>query len=435
MALVTSGEGRTEQRDIYVPGTDRSMAHLSNLSPDGTRVLITEMGPTGEFLPCRVVPFDGSSSGIQVGPRGNPCVSAAWSLDGKWMYLNVSGADGLHIWRQRYPTGVAEQVTFGPNTQSGIAIAPDGSLLTSVGGGRSSVWLRHRPAPDREISPQGFTYDPQFSPDGKSLYCLRIKQNLNGDTNGNPASAAHSVKEEATLLRVDLATFQIDTLFPGLSVRSYSLSPDGKRVVFAVEAGDGKFQIWVAALDLRSPPVRLQVPEGADRPHFISDRELLIRTLQTGKHYLERVRLDGSGLRRILAGPVVEFESLSPDRQWVIGPEPDTSDSTRLRNVAHRLDGSDAVPVCWTCNAEWSSDSKTMYFDFGFNGEQVIAVPTATGSLFPPLPPQGVESPAEALKLKGAHRIEAPGIQSPLGSATAITKQTVQRNIYRIPVK
>ncbi len=39
------------------------------------------------WQPCRVVPFAGGSPGRQVGPPDAPCTSAAWSPDGKWMYL------------------------------------------------------------------------------------------------------------------------------------------------------------------------------------------------------------------------------------------------------------------------------------------------------------------------------------------------------------
>jgi hypothetical protein len=53
---------------------------------------------------------------------------------GKWMYFSADTGDGFHLWRQRYPNGSPEQITFGPTEEEGIAVAPDGrSLVTSAG--------------------------------------------------------------------------------------------------------------------------------------------------------------------------------------------------------------------------------------------------------------------------------------------------------------
>jgi len=101
MAIVTADENRAKERDVYVPPHERGMGHRSYLSPGGKNVLIVEMDNDG-WLPCRVVPFDGSSAGRQVGPKGG-CTNAAWSPDGEWMYLDSdAGGAGHHIWRQRF---------------------------------------------------------------------------------------------------------------------------------------------------------------------------------------------------------------------------------------------------------------------------------------------------------------------------------------------
>ena len=42
------------------------------------------------------------------------------------MYFSADAGDGFHIWRQRFPKGVPEQITFGPTEEEGIAVAPDG---------------------------------------------------------------------------------------------------------------------------------------------------------------------------------------------------------------------------------------------------------------------------------------------------------------------
>ena len=108
-----------------------------------------------EWLRCRLVPLDGSSTGTPIGPDGH-CTSAAWSPDGKWIYLTSdAGSVGFHIWRVRYPNGTAQRITSGPTEEDGIAMAPDGkSLITSVGRAQGTVWM-HDEKGDRQISPKG----------------------------------------------------------------------------------------------------------------------------------------------------------------------------------------------------------------------------------------------------------------------------------------
>ena len=133
MGIVTATEGRAEPREIYFPAHERAMAHFSHLSPDRKSVLVVEMDRTAAWQPCRLVPFDASSTGRQVGPQG-ACLAAGWSPDGTWMYFSAQVEGSSHLWRQKFPNGAPEQITFGPTEEEGVAVAPDGrSLVTSVG--------------------------------------------------------------------------------------------------------------------------------------------------------------------------------------------------------------------------------------------------------------------------------------------------------------
>ena len=127
----------------------------------------------GGWTPCRLIPFDGSTLGKQVGPSPAQCKNAAWSPDGKWMYFSADTGKGFHIWRQRFPDGAPEQVTSGATEEEGIAFAPDGrSFVTSVGTSQSTLWV-HDARGERQITSQGFPALPSFSADGKKLYYLR----------------------------------------------------------------------------------------------------------------------------------------------------------------------------------------------------------------------------------------------------------------------
>ena len=86
MGVFTADENRANQRTIYLPDDKSGMAHRAALSPDGRSVLVVEMDMTG-WRPCRLVPFDGSSSGEPVGRasrsaptrRGRPTASGCTS--------------------------------------------------------------------------------------------------------------------------------------------------------------------------------------------------------------------------------------------------------------------------------------------------------------------------------------------------------------------
>ncbi|HEY2016114.1 MAG TPA: protein kinase, partial [Bryobacteraceae bacterium] len=179
MAVVTSEESRIAQRDVYVPANEPDMAHRSYRSPDGKWVLLVEMDIDHLWEPCRLVPADGRSAGQKVGPPGGGCTFAAWSPDGKWMYFTSNAVGANHIWRQRFPDGVREQITAGPTEEEGIAMAPDGrSFVTAVSLQGASLWL-HDASGDRQISLEGNAGNPVFTPDGDKLLYRVVKEQPN----------------------------------------------------------------------------------------------------------------------------------------------------------------------------------------------------------------------------------------------------------------
>ena len=131
----------------------------------GKSLLVVEMNG-GEWLPCRLVPFDGSSAGHAIGPPDGQCTTAAWSPDGRWMYLSSNSGGGFHIWRQKYPDGVPERITSGPTEQEGTAVTPDSQvLITSMGLQQASIWLQEQTAV-RQLTSEGFAMLPTMLPVG-----------------------------------------------------------------------------------------------------------------------------------------------------------------------------------------------------------------------------------------------------------------------------
>ena len=165
MTVVTATAARANIRNVYVPPKDR-MAHRSAASPDGQWVLVSsEMNASG-WLPCRLVPMDGSDPGRIVGPPHIQCSHAMWSPDGRWMYFSAATRAGFRTWRQEFPNGTAAQMSFGVAEEEGLAVWPDGrSLVSSVGVTVSSVWV-HDAGTERQITSEGFAHLPSFSRDG-----------------------------------------------------------------------------------------------------------------------------------------------------------------------------------------------------------------------------------------------------------------------------
>ena len=158
MRVTTADEQRNATRALYSPPGEYGMAHRSAVSPDGAWVLVAEMD-NPVWLPCRLVPTTGHNVGRRVGPDGQ-CTYAAWSPDGQWMYFSSNSTGAFHLWRQRFPNGVPEQLTHGPTQEEGIAPDPDGrSVLTSVGTRHQSTWV-HDERGEREVSREGYAFVP-----------------------------------------------------------------------------------------------------------------------------------------------------------------------------------------------------------------------------------------------------------------------------------
>jgi Tol biopolymer transport system component len=244
------------------------MAHRSYLSPNGQWAVLAEMDK-GEWLPCRLVPFNGGSAGYNVGLPDAPCTNAAWSLDGKWIYLSLHTKNNFHIWRQHFPHGAAEQITSGPTEEEGIALSSDGQyLITSVGLRQRTVSV-HSATGDRRISLEGYAYYPSFSPDGNKLYYRVLK----GGT--SPALGA------SDLWVADIESGRNEPLFPGISVTGYELSQDGKRIVFSVNGSGGRSELWIARTDRTDSPRRIPNVEG-DMPHFLRPGEVVFHAIENG---------------------------------------------------------------------------------------------------------------------------------------------------------
>ena len=435
LVLVTTDEDRGNSRDIYVPPGKRSMVHHSYLSPDGRWVLVVEMDSLGKIEPCRVVPFQGEKDIKIVGPPNGKCLSGAWSPDGKWIYLtsNASNADpgrvgrsgwqpapGSHIWRQRFPDGEPEQLTFGPTSQEGIAMAPDGkSLITSVGEEDRTVWLHDKDG-DHQISSEGNASSPSFSSDGRSLYFLMS----NGQTQG----------EELWIK--DLAGGKVDRVLPGNPMQSYSVSRDGKEVAFTMNDQSGRSNLWVAPTSRRTPPVRISSPAAEDSPYFLPDGELVFRAIEGGSNYLYRMKTDGSDRKKISPERILDIYDVSPDGRWVAAGTPGAGDEEQINlgtTKAFAVDETATVSVCaGYCIVSWDTSGGFAYLSYPMRSEMSYPLAVMRDSGLPKLPPLAATRIEDFGKPKESTAIPRQVESAVNPSVYAYTRQNTRRNLYRI---
>jgi serine/threonine protein kinase len=438
MAIVAGSESRSDVRDVYVPPTKTGMAHRSHLSPDGRWVLIASEMNTSGWLPCQVVPLEGRQAGRIVGPRQAKCTYAAWSPDGQWMYLSADVGEGFHIWRQRFPDGMPQQITFGATEDEGVAMWPDGrSLVSSVGTTISSIWV-HDAGSERQITSAGYGQLPSFSADGKKLYYLLRRSAVRQWASGE-------------LWAVDLPTGGQRRILDDISMGRYEVSSDGTRVVF-VRTDPGKEGVWIARLDGGVPPTQVS-SERAVGAFFGPAGTIVFQAEEGQAEYLFRAREDGSGRQKVIADPIIWVMSVSPGGRWAVVWTQGSTDAPSRPLVAYPLDGGDAVRLCDDCAVvngptrgnqppmlTWSPDGRNLYITFQtlqipidrqYETGRTYAVRLARASTLPPAFTDETDVASTPDVLVIPHGAIFPG---PTPSLYAYTRTTTHRNIYRIPV-
>jgi eukaryotic-like serine/threonine-protein kinase len=418
MAAVSTDEDRGNRRDLYVPPGTRSMAHHEYLSPDGRSMLVVQMNNQGSILPCRLVSLE-TLAVKPVGPPAGTCLAAAWSPDGRWMYMTAE-TDGYHIWRQRFPDGKPEQLTFGPTSQVGLAMSPDGkSVITSVGSQDQSVWL-HDSQGEHQISSEGNTGQPRFSADGHSLYYLMA----DGET------------KNIELWVRNLTSGKSEKVLAGASPEDYAISADGSQIAFVKRDANGHSSLWVAPTSRRSSPVQLNAGGDQDSPSFLPDGTLVFRAVEGGGNFVYRSKADGSERRKVMVQRIQDLETVSPDGRWLLAAVPlsgDEEHTTQL--VAFPMEGGPSIPMCrGYCEMNWDVTGHSIFLFYFELGSNTFAIPLKEAGELPSVPKGGLASHADIAKL-GAQ--ELPEAVRAAASATtyAYVRQTTRRNLYRIPLQ
>ena len=431
MAVVTATESRGNPRDVYVPASPTGMAHYAYLSPDGRWVLVVEMDTNG-WLPCRLVPFDSSSSGNSVGPPGASCTAAAWSPDGRWMYFAVAASGESHLWRQRFPDGAPEQITFGiTNDERGVLADPDGrSLITSIGAIQGTVWY-HDARGDRQLPVEGYAYRPVVSRDGAKVFYL--------------------------VRRAAKGSFWIGELW------STDLTSGRTGAKFRISSSATSMSQRTGAMSCSTPLTLQGDPRSGSPPSTAASRRDVYRRMGSPEknvrssvppetsHYMEqesgqtwllgRMKPDGTNRQTLSSDRVTFLMSESPDERWAIVWKAGNGHDT----IALSLVGESPRFLC-SCAAEpifqdsprvsWSADGRTMIVNVrsgAIGGARAAILPLTPGESLPSWAQPTAPSADDLLHLPGAQQVREVSV-SPgrSGESYAYTRETQQRNLFRV---
>jgi len=173
--------------------------------------------------------------------------------------------------------------------------------------------------------------------------------------------------------------------------------------------------------------------------------EIFFRAFEGNSRFAYRVREDGTGLRKAIEQPIVALSGVSPDGQWLVAKLPGREGS---RTVALALQGGSAIPLttggaflAGDIRVRWSPDGRRIFIPvptaggpISVNGRTYI-VPLRQGHVLPQTPAAGFRSEAEITELAGARGVDAFDVApAPTAGVYAFARQTVQRNLYRIPL-
>jgi hypothetical protein len=353
------------------------------------------------------------------------------------MYLSSAAGGSYHIWRQRFPDGSPEQVTFGPTQEEGIAMAADGrSLVTSVGGAQSTLSIRDARG-ERRIDTEATVARPLFSADGRRLFYVMQRQ------------LRHLDRQTGELWVVDVTSGERERLLPEFRIVTYEVSPDARHVAATVLVDDGQPQVWLAPVDRRAPPTRLAWPTPVAGAVFNPAGGLFILAREGASRSVYVTDLSGGNARKLIAHTVSGIVGVSPSGKWLlVQAQVPGGEASNAGLVAYPVDGGRPVTVfktMWSM-ARWTPDGRTLYMRFDRQDAAevtIAAVPVSVEHELPPLPPSGLGSAQDAAQIPGAKMIglgvaATPDVAavevSPDFSAVAIVRTAMHRNLYRVPL-
>jgi WD40 repeat protein len=221
---------------------------------------------------------------------------------------------------------------------------------------------------------------------------------------------------------------------PASVIPGYDISPDGSQLAFFSPDRDGKARLWLTPFDRRSPP--RQVPNVVgEHPLFGPSDEIFFRMVEGTSAFLYSVRKDGTVLRKTGEQVVISLFSASSDRKWILLGVPS------IGEVLFPTGG--GAPISLHLHypdwLRWSGDGKHLFVcGTNENRAKAYVVPLSPGQVLPSsiTLARNFLSDQDLAKLPGVRTIPAGDVvPGPTADIYAFTRETVQRNLYRIPLQ
>jgi hypothetical protein len=284
------------------------------------------------------------------------------------------------------------------------------------------LWT-HDARGDRQITSEGFGFMPSISPDGRKLYYLVRAIGLRSWNQG-------------ALWVADLETGQRQRLFADRQLLHYSLSGDGRRIVFITIDEQGHSPVWVASLN--DPNAARQITTtNAWAAFFGAPGEVLFGGAED--FAILRIKEDGGESQKVIPTPL-QLLSVSPDGHWIAVQDPRAWGAL----IVYPTHGGALMKLCDRCAPPWGTDTIPFYLGWSPDANTLFwsfvgstyAIPVQPGRMLPAIPSAGLQSKAAVEAMPGARLIsnEPHAFPGPGPSTYAFMKVTTQRNIYRVPV-
>jgi hypothetical protein len=227
----------------------------------------------------------------------------------------------------------------------------------------------------------------------------------------------------------------------------FSISLDGKKIVFATEQGQARSGIWVGWLDRTQPPRQL-TSGGEYRAFFGRPGQILYQNTQTLPKIM-KINEDGSGEAAASDLGIMQLQSISPDGRWaVVGVTPPGGHGDRNAIVeVVPLEGGAPIMLCDTCSfgfgatrssvplLSWSLDGEWVYVSlrpFPFGSSKTAVIPIKSGAA-PPAFTKGFRSEADFARIPGARLINQDNISPGLSPNSFVTtRRSAKANLFRI---
>jgi len=239
------------------------------------------------------------------------------------------------------------------------------------------------------------------------------------------------------LWKTEVAGRKTERLLAWDSIEDYSVSADGKQVVFATGDNQGHSALWTAPTDRRASPRRLTA-EGVseDTPNVLPGGDVVFRVIERGGNWLYRMKADGSDRRRLRPERVLDVVSVSPDGRWILASAPNADSENPASLKAFPSEGDQApVTVCRSyCGMIWDTAGKYAIFSQRGLADNGVPLPVLASTGLPKLPPDGIGKAEDLAAAKALAPLTQYAEAAISPAVFAYSRREARRNLFRIPL-